>query len=66
MLFGEAWAATQGLGFMIIVANATGQSAKAIAGLILIAAVMAGLSFTLRWILKTFYSAVETPQFLVG
>ena len=62
IMFGEAWAATAGLGFMVIVAHATGQSAKAIAGLILIAALMAGLSFTLRWIVKTFCPAVEKPQ----
>lgn len=62
MIFGEAWAATAGLGFIVIVANATGQSAKAIAGLLFIAAVMAGLSFTLRWIVRNFCRAVETPQ----
>lgn len=65
MIFGEAWAATKGLGFTVIVTNATGRGATAIAGLLVTFALMAGLSFTLRWVVKRLYSSVEkTPQIL--
>jgi ABC-type nitrate/sulfonate/bicarbonate transport system permease component len=67
MVFGEAWAATQGLGFAITVANATGPSGKTLAGLLLVTfALMAGLSFTLRWIVKRLYLSVEMPQVFVA
>ena len=63
-VFGEAWAATQGLGFAMVVANATGRSEKAIAGFLITFTLMVGLSFTLRWIVKRFYSSLGTPQIL--
>jgi len=62
MVFGEAYAATQGLGFLIVVANATQQSDKAMAGCLVTFALMVGLSFVLRWTARTLYSSVELPQ----
>jgi ABC-type nitrate/sulfonate/bicarbonate transport system permease component len=61
MVFGEAYAATQGLGFLIVVASAMQQSDKAIAGCLVTFALMAGLSFVLRWTAKRLYSSVELP-----
>ena len=64
MVFGEAWAATQGLGFAMVVANASGQTAKGIAGFLITFALMVGLSFTLRWLVKKLYCSVGTPHIL--
>ena len=62
MVFGEAYAATQGLGFLIVVASATQQSDRAIAGCLVTFALMVGLSFVLRWTARKLYSSAEVPQ----
>ena len=62
MAFGEAYAATQGLGFLMVVANATGQSGKALAVGFITFALIAVLSFALRWAAKLTHVSVEKPQ----
>jgi ABC-type nitrate/sulfonate/bicarbonate transport system permease component len=57
MFFGEAYAATQGLGFFVVVAKATQQSAQAILGCSLTLALMLGLSVLLRWTVKRLSSS---------
>jgi len=62
MAFGEAYAATQGLGFLMVVENATGQGDKALAVCLVTFALMTGLSFAARWAAKMAYSPAEVPQ----
>ncbi len=53
MVFGEAFAATQGLGFSITVAGATGNSAKALGIAFVTFALLVGLSLALRGLART-------------
>ena len=62
MIFGEAWAATQGLGFAMIVANATLQTDKVIAVFLFTFAILAGLSSSLKWSVTKLYPSVGAPQ----
>ena len=62
MFFGEAYAATQGLGFLAVVASATQQSDKAIAVCFLTFVLMVGLLVLLRWAVITLYSSEKTAQ----
>jgi sulfonate transport system permease protein len=62
MIFGEAWAATQGLGFAMIVANATLQTDKVVAVFLVTFAVLIGLSSSLRWSVKRLFPWVEVPE----
>jgi ABC-type nitrate/sulfonate/bicarbonate transport system permease component len=62
MAFGEAYAATQGLGFLMVVANATGQSDKTIGVCFVTVALMVGLSSMLRVAAKRVHaSAIRSP-----
>ena len=61
MLFGELYAATAGLGFMMVVASATYQTNKAFAGFLITVILLLALSTNLRWIVKRFYSLEESP-----
>jgi ABC-type nitrate/sulfonate/bicarbonate transport system permease component len=62
MFFGEAYGATQGLGFFAVVASTTQQSDKAIAVCFLTFVLMVGLSVLLRWAVITLYSSEKTAQ----
>lgn len=62
MFFGEAYGATQGVGFLAVVASATQQSDKAIAVCFLTFVLMVGLSVLLRWAVITLYSSEKTAQ----
>lgn len=57
MLFGELWAATAGLGFMMTVASATSQFDKRLAGFLIVVALLAGISTTLKWIAGSLYNS---------
>lgn len=52
MLFGEAYAATAGVGFFMVMARATGYRTEALASSLITLALMIPLSFILRFILK--------------
>jgi NitT/TauT family transport system permease protein len=52
MLFGELFAATAGLGFMMTVASATYQMDKGLAGFMIVTTLLAVISATLTWITK--------------
>jgi ABC-type nitrate/sulfonate/bicarbonate transport system permease component len=54
MLFGELFAATAGLGFMMAVASATYRFDKGIAGFLIVVAILAVISAVLTWITKRF------------
>jgi hypothetical protein len=54
MLFGELFGSTAGLGFMMIVAGATYEYQKGLAGFLLIAVLILTLSTALRSITKRF------------
>jgi ABC-type nitrate/sulfonate/bicarbonate transport system permease component len=56
MLFGELFAATAGLGFMMVTASASYQTHKGLAGFLITVFLLVSLSTTLRWIVKRFYS----------
>jgi ABC-type nitrate/sulfonate/bicarbonate transport system permease component len=56
MLFGELFAATAGLGFMMVTASASYQTHKGLAGFLITVFLLVALSTTLRWIVKRFYS----------
>jgi ABC-type nitrate/sulfonate/bicarbonate transport system permease component len=58
MFFGEAYAATQDVGFPAVVASATQQIDKAILTFVL----TVGLSVLLRWAVITLYSSEKTAQ----
>jgi len=62
MLFGELWAATAGLGFMMTVANATNQFDKALAGFIITIALLTGISAVLRLIVKLLLEETRSTQ----
>jgi NitT/TauT family transport system permease protein len=55
MILGEAYAATVGIGFMMVVAGATYQIDKGLVGSLLIVGLLVLLSFTLRFIAKRRY-----------
>jgi ABC-type nitrate/sulfonate/bicarbonate transport system permease component len=61
MLFGELWAATAGLGFVMTVASATYQTNKGLAGFLITVFLLVALSTTVRWIVKRFYSVEKSP-----
>ncbi len=52
MFFGEAYAATAGIGFFVIVAVATSKTADAVAASFIAFIVLVGVSSVLRWIVK--------------
>lgn len=60
MLFGELWAATAGLGFVMTVASATYQTNKGLAGFLITVFLLVALSTTVRWIVKRFYSVEKS------
>jgi ABC-type nitrate/sulfonate/bicarbonate transport system permease component len=62
MIFGEHYAATQGLGFRMAVATATQQKDQAIAVCVVTLILMVGLSVLFRWTARTVYSQVELPK----
>ena len=64
MLFGEAYAATDGLGFFIVVARAKYSMAEAVAGSLLALALLVGLSSTLRWVVKRLYDSESSAEVL--
>lgn len=49
MCYGEMYAATAGLGFMMVVASATSQFDKGLAGFLVAVVLLTGLSSILRW-----------------
>ena len=55
MMFGELWAATAGLGFMMTVASATRQTDKGLVGFVIVVALLVALSAILRSIAKRLY-----------
>ena len=59
MLFGELWAATAGLGFMMTVASATNQLDKGLAGSLITFLLLIGLSTAVRWIATRVSLAAE-------
>lgn len=62
MCFGEMYAATAGLGFMMVVASATSQFDKGLAVFLVTAVLLIGLSSILRWTARSFYfSEVSAP-----
>ena len=63
MFFGEAYAATQGVGFFTLVAKATNQSGQAISASLLTIALIFALSTLLRWTVKI-YSENRSGAFL--
>jgi ABC-type nitrate/sulfonate/bicarbonate transport system permease component len=62
MFFGEAYAATQGLGFFTVVARATHHSDQAIAACFVTFVLILGLSVLLRWAAKALYFSEKTAQ----
>lgn len=64
MLFGELMAATAGLGFMMTVASATGQTDKGLAGFLITLVLLVTLSSTLRWVVKRLYLSESSSQAL--
>jgi ABC-type nitrate/sulfonate/bicarbonate transport system permease component len=62
MVFGEYYAATQGLAFRMAVATAIQQKDQAIAVCVVTLILMVGLSVLLRWTARTVYSSVEMPK----
>ncbi len=62
MLFGELWAATAGLGFMMTVAGATSQFVKVFAGFIITVALLTGISAVLRLIVKLLLGEIRSTQ----
>jgi ABC-type nitrate/sulfonate/bicarbonate transport system permease component len=57
MCYGEIYAATAGLGFMMIVAYATSQFDKGLAGFLVAVALLMGLSCILKWTVRRLYVA---------
>jgi hypothetical protein len=57
MCYGEMYAATAGLGFMMVVASATSQFDKGLAGFLVTVALLVGLSSILRWTVRRLYFA---------
>lgn len=55
MLYGELYAATAGLGFMMTVASATYQTDKGLAGFVTTTVLLVALSAILRWIAKSLH-----------
>ena len=64
MLFGEAYAATDGLGFLIVVARAKYSMAEAVAGSLLALTLLVALSSTLRWVVKRLYDSESGAEVL--
>ncbi len=64
MCFGELYAATAGLGFMMTVASATGQTDKGLAGFLITLVLLVTLSSTLRWVVKRLYLSESSSQAL--
>ena len=64
MCFGELYAATAGLGFMMTVANATGQTDKGLAGFLITLVLLVTLSSTLRSVVKRLYLSESSSQAL--
>ena len=63
IVYGEAMNATGGLGFMIVVAGATSQTAKGLAGFLTLLLLVATLSTLLRWLANgAYYSALSTGK----
>ena len=62
MAFGEAYASTQGLGFRMVVANATGQRENAVGVGLITFALLVGLSFMLGWVAKKLSALAKTPE----
>ncbi len=60
MLFGELYAATAGLGFLMVVASATYQYQKGLAGFLMTAVLFAALSSLLRLILRSSQTRTES------
>lgn len=64
MLFGELMAATAGLGFVMTVASATYQYDKGLAGFLITAGLLAGISSSLRFVAKKLYAPEEDRELL--
>jgi ABC-type nitrate/sulfonate/bicarbonate transport system permease component len=64
MCFGELYAATAGLGFMMTVASATGQTDKRLAGFLITLVLLVTLSSTLRWVVKRLYLSESNSRAL--
>ena len=64
MCFGELYAATAGLGFMMTVTSATGQTDKGLAGFLITLVLLVTLSSTLRWVVKRLYLSESSSQAL--
>jgi sulfonate transport system permease protein len=62
MMFGELWASTVGLGFMMTVASATHQTDKALVGFMLVVILLVSFSMTLRSIAKRLYVPEPTAE----
>jgi ABC-type nitrate/sulfonate/bicarbonate transport system permease component len=65
MLFAEAYAATAGVGFFVIVARATGYRTEALAASMIALSLMIAVSFILRFIVKRLITS-ESELMLVG
>jgi ABC-type nitrate/sulfonate/bicarbonate transport system permease component len=61
MMFGEAMAATAGLGFVMIVASATSQRDKGVAVLLITTSLLVCLSFALRAVAKRLHLTKPVP-----
>ncbi len=62
MAFGETWAATQGLGFHMVVATATGQLDRAVGTGLITFALLVAISFMLRHTAQTLCQSAKIPE----
>lgn len=62
IVYGEAMMATGGLGFMMVVAGATYQTAKGLTGFVTLVFLVATLSTLLRWVTKRAYCSLLTAS----
>jgi ABC-type nitrate/sulfonate/bicarbonate transport system permease component len=65
MFFGEAYGATAGVGFFVLVARATGYETEALAASLIALSLMIAVSFILRFIVKRLITA-EAELMLLG
>jgi ABC-type nitrate/sulfonate/bicarbonate transport system permease component len=66
IIYGEMMNAVEGLGFVVVVAGATYQTDKGLAVFVLMLALLAGLSSTLRWIVKRLYFSEGSTRILLA
>jgi ABC-type nitrate/sulfonate/bicarbonate transport system permease component len=62
VVYGESTNAVAGLGFAMVVASGTARVLEAVSALVLLLALFAGVSSTLRWLAKRLYFSDSTEQ----